>query len=80
MLLPLAPGIEPLLDGTRARLRLPGGGWLRIELDGGPRLRVARAPYFPEFGRRLERSVLVAEADPWPDTTLRIARPATLGR
>lgn len=77
--LPLAPGVEARLDGTRARLRLPGGGWLRVELEGGPALRTERAPYFPEFGRRIERAMLVAEADPWPATTLRITRARTLG-
>ncbi len=77
--LPLAPGIEPRLDGGRARLHLTNGSWLRIELDGGPMLRVERGPYFPEFGRRIERKVLVAEADPWPETTLRITRAQTLG-
>jgi uncharacterized heparinase superfamily protein len=76
--LPLAPGVEVRLDGARARLRLAGGGWLRVELEGGPVLRVERAPYFPEFGRRVERSVLVAEADPWPATVLRITRPRTI--
>ena len=77
--LPLAPGVEVRVDGSRARLRLPGGSWLRAELDGGPALRAERAPYFPEFGRRIERAVLVAEADPWPATTLRITRARTLG-
>ena len=77
--LPLAPDIEVRLDGPRARLRLPGGGWLRVELEGGPALRVERAPYFPEFGRRTLRNVLVAEADPWPATALWITRARTLG-
>lgn len=77
--LPLAPGIEARIDGSCARLRVPGGGWLRVELAGGPALRAERAPYFPEFGRRIERAVLVAEADPWPATTLRMTRPRTLG-
>lgn len=77
--LPLAPGITARLDGSRARLRLPSGGWLRVELEGGPALRAEQTPYFPEFGRRIDRSVLVAEADPWPATTLRITRARQLG-
>lgn len=77
--LPLAPGIEPRIDGARARLHLPCGSWLRIELEGGPSLRAERAAYFPEFGRRVERTVLVADADPWPATTLRITRARMLG-
>lgn len=76
--LPLAPGLEPRLDGARARVRLAGGTWLRLELSGGPPLRVVRSPYFPEFGRRIDRAVLVAEADPWPRTTLRIEAARTL--
>jgi 16S rRNA (cytidine1402-2'-O)-methyltransferase len=76
--LPLAPDVEVRLDATRARLRLPRGGWLRIDLEGGPALRVERAPYFPEFGRRVDRAVLVAEAEPWPATALRITRPRSI--
>lgn len=60
--LPLAPGIEPRLDGARARLRLPSGGWLRIDLPSNLSWSIERAPYFPQLGRRDERAVLVARA------------------
>ncbi|MCZ6782413.1 MAG: alginate lyase family protein, partial [Proteobacteria bacterium] len=61
--LPLAPGLEPDLgaDG-RAELSLAGGVRLRIALPEGLAWRVERAPYFPEFGRQVERACLVAEA------------------
>ncbi|CAG0999249.1 hypothetical protein MYXO_02896 [Myxococcaceae bacterium] len=72
--LPLAPGLSPRVDGSHAEIRLESGDALRIELRGGPRLRVEDAPCFPEFGLRLERRVLVAEADPWPKTELVIAK------
>jgi uncharacterized heparinase superfamily protein len=60
--LPLAPGVDVGLGGERARLRLPGGCDLDLELPAGVAWRVAEAPYFPEFGRALERPVLVGEA------------------
>ncbi len=61
--LPLAPGLEPRLEGANARLQLPGGAELRIALPGGAAWRVERAPYFPEFGSHLERAALVGEAE-----------------
>jgi len=60
--LPLAPGMEPRLEGARAHLRLPSGGWLRVDLPANLSWTIERAPYFPEFGRREERAVLVARA------------------
>ncbi len=57
--LPLAPGLEPRLDGRIARLRLPDGRWLRIDLAPGLDWRCERAPYFPTFGRSLQRHALV---------------------
>jgi hypothetical protein len=62
--LPLAPGLEPRLEGPLARVELPGGRALRIELprDGDLAWRIERIPCFPEFGRALERAALVGEA------------------
>jgi uncharacterized heparinase superfamily protein len=61
--LPLAPGLVPHLDGWRAVIHLPRGPQLRIELPQGLRWRVTRIPYFPEFGRTIERHALLGEAD-----------------
>jgi len=61
--LPLAPGLGVTLEGSRARLRLRGGLGLELALPDGVSWRVAEAPYFPEFGRSLERPVLVGDAD-----------------
>jgi hypothetical protein len=60
--LPLALGVEPRLEGARAHLRLPSGGWLRVDLPANLPWTIERAPCFPEFGRREERAVLVARA------------------
>lgn len=74
---PLAPGLEPELgvrsgaSGTAwARVPLLGGAVLELDLAGGDastasgvRWTVERAAYFPEFGMRLERAVLVGVAD-----------------
>ena len=72
---PLAPGLTPELapasgagGGVRARIPLSGGAWLEFaEADSreesGIRWSVERAPYFPEFGKRVERFVLVGRAD-----------------
>jgi uncharacterized heparinase superfamily protein len=59
LVLPLAPGLEPALDGRQARL--PGLPGLRIALPAGATWRVARSEYYPEFGRAVERAVLVGE-------------------
>jgi hypothetical protein len=61
--LPLAPDLVPRLDGSRVAVHLPRGGQLHIELPQGVHWRVARTPYFPEFGRTLERNALLGEAD-----------------
>jgi uncharacterized heparinase superfamily protein len=61
--LPLAPGVGVAFEGSRAQLRLRGGLGLELELPAGVAWRVAEAPYFPEFGRSLERPVLVGDAD-----------------
>lgn len=57
LVLPLAPGLEPALDANEARV--PG---LRIALPGGATWRIERAEYYPEFGRSVERAVLVGDA------------------
>jgi hypothetical protein len=72
--LPLAPDREPRLDGSVARLRLRDGGGLRIDLPDAARWRVADAPYFPEFGRSLERRVLIGESEHWQDARWRFRR------
>jgi hypothetical protein len=61
--LPLAPGLAPRLDGARAAIPLPRGGELRIELPERVRWSVIRTPYFPEFGRAVERNALLGKAD-----------------
>lgn len=71
--LPLAPGLEPALDGSVARLRLTRGGPLRIELPETARWRIERAPYFPEFGLEIERAMLVGEAQQLAEARWRIA-------
>ena len=62
LVLPLAPGLEPELTGARARVPLPSGPALAIELPENAQWRVERAPYYPEFGCERERAVLVGEA------------------
>lgn len=64
LFLPLAPGLEPVLDGGVARVAVPGEGLLEVSLPNTARFRVERAPYFPEFGHRVERAALVGEAQP----------------
>jgi uncharacterized heparinase superfamily protein len=59
--LPLAPGLEPALAGAAATIPLRAGGALHISLPPALAWRVERAPYFPEFGREVERAVLVGE-------------------
>jgi hypothetical protein len=60
---PLAPGLEPRLDRRCARLRLRDGTWLRIDFPENLNVAVERGLYFPEFGRTVERAVLVARAE-----------------
>jgi len=69
--LPLAPGLVPHLDASGAAIHLPRGPQLRIELPQGVRWRVTRTPYFPEFGRRIERHALLGEADSLAPATWR---------
>ncbi len=72
LVLPLAPGLEPALEGSAARLALRGGRTLVLELPAAARFRVAAAPYFPEFGKRVERLALVGEAESLAEATWRI--------
>jgi hypothetical protein len=60
--LPVAPGIEPRLEGNQARLDLGTEGSLQIALPAEARWHVEPAPYFPEFGREEKRAMLVGEA------------------
>lgn len=59
--LPLAPGLVPALAGHVATIPLRAGGALRIALPESLAWQIARAPYYPEFGREEERAVLVGE-------------------
>jgi uncharacterized heparinase superfamily protein len=59
--LPLAPGLEPALAGHVATIPLLAGGALRVALPETLAWRIARAPYYPAFGREEERAVLVGE-------------------
>lgn len=70
--LPLAPGLAPRLEGRVARVRLQRGAWLRIELPSGLAWRIEHAPYFPTFGVRVDRAVLVGVGDDPGDGTTRI--------
>lgn len=62
LVLPLAPGLEPVLEGARAKVALAAGE-LTLELPAQARWRVEPLDYYPEFGLRLVRSALVGEAD-----------------
>lgn len=63
--LPLAPDVEVALDGLRATLRLPSGARLALALPGGLAWRLERGPYYPAFGREVERAVLRGSAPDW---------------
>ncbi len=72
LVLPLAPGLEPRLAGAQARIALARGGELRIALPAAARWRTERMPYFPEFGREIERTALVGEAESLAEAEWRI--------
>lgn len=61
--LPFAPELVPRLEGSRVAMHLPRGGRLRIELPKGVRWGIVRTPYFPEFGKAIERRALLGEAE-----------------
>lgn len=69
--LPLAPGCEPSLHGSSARVELPGGGALRISLPEGLDWRVEDAPYYPTFSEEHPRRTLVGSADRFESGTWR---------
>jgi uncharacterized heparinase superfamily protein len=74
--LPLAPGLAPRLvhdaDGaTEAQVVLQSGSRLRIALPAAADWRIDSAPYFPEFGRREERALLIGEAHAFESGTYR---------
>lgn len=71
--LPLAAGLVPRLEGSRVVIHLPRAGQLLIELPQGARWRVVRAPYFPEFGKTIERHALLGEADSLPTASWRFS-------
>ncbi len=56
--LPLAPGLDPILEGRRARVPL-AEGTLQIELPAGLDWKIEMAAAYPEFGKAVERPVLV---------------------
>jgi hypothetical protein len=62
--LPLAPGVEPRLQGRRVVLRTPAGRTQAVELPDGLRWSVERLPFFPELGREVERAALVGRGTP----------------
>jgi len=63
LVFPFAPDLEVQLRETRARIRFGAKSELQIELSPALRWRVERTPYFPEFGKRLDRATLIGEAD-----------------
>ncbi|HTF35692.1 MAG TPA: heparinase II/III family protein [Myxococcota bacterium] len=71
--LPFAPGLEPRLERRRARLRLRDGTWIRIDLPEGLHFALERGLYLPEFGRTVERWVLVGRAEQLDRAVLRIS-------
>jgi len=79
LFLPLAPGLEPQLEGARARLQLPSGARLVLELPQSATWHVERHPSFPEFGREAPRAVLVGEATNLAEAHWRLALEAEAG-
>jgi len=62
-----APGLEPRLEAGEggasvALIELASGARLQIDLPTALKWRIVRAPYFPEFGREIERACLLGEA------------------
>lgn len=63
LVLPLAPGLEPVLDGSRARIALADGAALSLALPDAARWSVEPLDCYPEFGLRLVRRALVGQAE-----------------
>ncbi len=59
MCLPLAPGLDPRLDGNRATLALNADANCEVELAASLAWSVEWLPYFPEFGLAVDRRALV---------------------
>lgn len=59
-LFPLAPGLDPQMDGNSVHIALENGS-LDIEWPEGLQAKIEQGPYFPEFGRREERAILRVE-------------------
>jgi hypothetical protein len=62
LVLPLAPGVDPKLDGSRAELALRRGPRLALSLPEAARWRVERGPCYETLGEACERAVLVGES------------------
>jgi hypothetical protein len=60
---PLAPGIEAELKKHRAWLTLPGGGQVTLDLARDVSWSLERRPYFPEFGKVVERWAVVGRTE-----------------
>jgi uncharacterized heparinase superfamily protein len=66
--LPLGVGVKTTLragqgDAPTAELLLPSGRRVEVSLPASADWKIERAPYFPEFGRSLERDCLIGRAD-----------------
>jgi len=66
--LPLAVGVKTTLragegDAPAAELVLPSGRRVEVSLPASADWKIERAPYFPEFGRSLDRDCLVGRAE-----------------
>jgi uncharacterized heparinase superfamily protein len=70
--LPLAPGLEPVVEGCVARVPIGRGQAVSVDLPAEARWRVERGPFFPQFGRQLDRAVLVGEAECLGQATWRL--------
>jgi hypothetical protein len=60
--LPIATGLEAMLAAGHLSIALASGGALCVDLPEGFDWRLVRAPYYPEFGREEERSLLIGDA------------------
>jgi hypothetical protein len=76
LMLPLAPGLEPRLShdqdgGAEAHVPLASGARMRVALPVAANWHIARAAYYPEFGREEQRACLVGEANVFESGTWR---------
>jgi uncharacterized heparinase superfamily protein len=77
--LPLAPGLDVHFESGVAIVAAEGRAGLEISLPEGLDWRIEQAPYFPEFGRSIERSLIVGTADWFPGGEWSF-RPREVGR